>query len=318
MAAVLISLGSINADFQMKVGCAPGSAETLLAHDFLRLCGGKAANTAYLGSLFGLESRLLGRVGDDDLARQLLNSLRQAGVNVDGISRTAERSTAVSMIIVPPGGKKQIVLATNANDDWDDMAVNDVLSRIDNAPHPACLVVDCEVDTSVVSCAIARARHLGMPVVLDPSFPRRVDPAWFEGLTAITPNDEEASVLLGTKIVSLEDAAQAATQLFKKGVRTACVKLSDGGAVIAHEQGVFHIPCGDVAVVDSTGAGDAFTGVLAISLLQGFTPLHAACRAVAASDLAVTDYGSQPSYAAADRVDDHARDIQLRVRRLNA
>lgn len=317
MTAVLISLGSINADFQVRVGGAPGSAETLLAHDFVRLCGGKAANTAYLGSLFGLDSRLLGRVGNDDLARQVLESLRQAGVNIEGISRAQDKATAVSMIIVPPEGKKQIVLAANANHDWDEMAVNDALARIDDAPRHACLVVDCEIDASVAARAIARARHLGMPVVLDPSFPQNVDPAWLDGLTAITPNIEEASVLLGTRVSSLEQATQAAKEFFARGVRIACVKLGDGGAVIAHVEGVFHIPCGDVPVVDSTGAGDAFSGVLAISLLQGFAPLQATCRAVAASDLAVTGYGSQPSYAAAERVDEHARDIQLGVKRLN-
>ena len=317
MAAVLISLGSINADFQVKVDHEPGSAETLLAHDFLRLCGGKAANTAYLGSLFGLNSHLLGRVGDDDLATQVLQSLGQAGVNIDGVSRATDSSTAVSMIIVPPEGKKQIVLAANANDSWNETSIKQVLTCIDNSPRPACLVIDAEIDPMVTSQAIARAKVLGIPVVLDPSFPERVDPAWLDELTAITPNSEEASILLGAKADSLEEATQAASQLFARGVRIACIKLRNGGAVMAHAEGTYQIPSGNVPVVDSTGAGDAFTGVLAISLLQGFAPLQAACRAVAASDIAVTRYGSQPSYAAADRVDEHARATEPRVRRLH-
>lgn len=317
MTPVLISLGSINADFQVRIDDTPDSAETLIAHDFLRQCGGKAANTAFLGALYGVESQLLGRVGNDDLAIEVLRSLQEAGVRVSGISRSTACSTAVSMIAVPPEGKKQIILAPNANDEWSEEATRDVLTCLDEVSRPACLVVDCEINAGVVGSAIARAKRNGVPVVLDPSFPTRVDAAWLNGLTAITPNTEEASHLAGYSVSSLESATQAARHFLAMGTRIACVKLSDGGAVVACEEGSFYIPRGDVPVRDSTGAGDAFTGVLAISLLQGLTPLRAAVRAVAAADLAVTGYGSQPSYAPANRVDDHARHVLQTVEKLH-
>lgn len=317
MVPILLSLGSINADFQVRLNQPPGQAETLLAHDFARFSGGKAANTAYIGALFGVDSRLLGRVGSDDLAEQALGPLRQRGVDTSGVSRTEHSPTAVSMIMVPPEGKKQIVLAGNANDDWDEKAINELLMRIEQVPRSAWLVVDCEIDPGVVDRVITLARSRDMPVVLDPSFASRIDYRWLEGLSAMTPNCEEASILAGMPIESLEHALHAAQRFRQQGVRLACVKLSNGGVILVSDYGSFHISSSDMRVVDSTGAGDAFTGVLAISLLQGLDPLHAACRAVAAADLAVTVYGSQPAYATIERVDRHVMQIKHQVKKLD-
>jgi len=317
MTGTLLSLGSINADFQVRVQAPPGQAETLQAHDFARLSGGKAANTAYLGALFGLDSQLLGRVGDDELAHQALAPLQKAGVNIGGVSRSRRCATAVSMIMVPPDGKKQIVLAGNANEDWDEAATQAVLASIAAAPYPACLVVDYEIPACVADRAIALAISRQVPVVLDPSFADRIDPCRLAGVTAITPNGEEAAQLVDTRIDSPKQAAQAAKTLFARGVGLACIKLGDGGAIMAHDQGVFHIPAGDVSMVDSTGGGDAFTGVLAIALLKGFTPLQAVCWAVVAADLAVTGYGSQPAYAGPQQVGELAARRLLQVSRLN-
>ena len=317
MGATLLSLGSINADFQVRVDDPPGTVETLLAHDLCRLGGGKAANRAFLGRLYGLDCHLLGRVGADDLAEQALAPLRQVGVNLEGVSRSTSAGTAVSMIMVPPQGKKHIVLASNANDDWDEAAIADVLERIAQASRPSWLTVDCEIPAAVASRALAQARRAGMPVLLDPSFAQRVDLGWLDGLAAITPNCEETSGLLGTHVETLEQAARAVRELSRRGVHIACVKLADGGAVLAHEDGVYHVPGAGMTVVDSTGAGDAFSGVLAVCLVQGFTPLEAACRAVAASDLSVGGYGSQPAYPSPAQIEGHAPAICQQVRKLH-
>ncbi len=300
MAGTLVSLGSINADFQLRVNDALSDVETQLATGFARRPGGKAANTAYIGALFGHRSVLLGRVGNDDLAEQALAPLRAAGVELSGVSRSHTESTAVSMIVVPPDGKKQIVLAANANDEWDPAALDVALEPLNGLAAPACLVVDCEVPTWVVEHVVQQAHRLHIPVILDPSFPDRVPPALLHGLTAITPNCEEVAALLGLEpgeLNELEALAHAARELCARGVKLACIKLADGGAVMAHEQRVFYVPAAEVNVVDSTGAGDAFTAVLAVTLLEGLAPLETVAWAVAAAQQAVTGYGSQEAYA---------------------
>src|SRR5690606_21742908 len=137
----LLSLGSINADFQVRVDEPPGCRETLLARDLCRLSGGKASNTAYLAARFGHRSILLGRVGDDELAERALVPLLDAGVEVEGVGRAAGCSIGVPMIIVPLDAKKQIVLATEANDCWDDAATDAMLECIDGCETPACLIL---------------------------------------------------------------------------------------------------------------------------------------------------------------------------------
>lgn len=313
----LLSLGSINADLQVRTHQPAGASETLLAYDFCRFAGGKASNTAWLGAQYGLRSVLLGRVGDDDLAEQALGSLRQAGVDVSAVGRAGGQATGVSMIMVPPDGKKHIVLATNANDCWSKRAIESVVDVIASTSLPACLVADCEVPTDVVRQALQACHKRRLPVVLDPSFPDRIEADLIENLYAITPNVDEASRLLQMDIDSPEHAASAAAQLRDRGVTIACVKLGDGGCVIDAGQGAWHIPGGEVEPVDTTGAGDCFTGVFAIGLLERLPALKAASRAVAAANQAVTAYGSKPGYPGRDQIVPAARKLLEGARRLD-
>lgn len=316
MGGTLLSLGSINADFQMRVA-ADAEKETRLASDFCRLPGGKAGNRAYLGALFGLHSELLGRVGDDDLATQALAPVQKAGVDISGVSHAADCGTAVSMITVRPDAKKQIVLAPNANDCWDETAADAMAERIARVSLPACLTVDYEVPAWVVRRAVECARRRQVTVLLDPSFPDRVEHSLLPHLLAITPNVEEAQALLDRSLEGKSAIVAAAREFAAQGVGVACIKLANGGCVVVADGKAWLVPPGDIAPIDTTGAGDAFTGVLAIALLEGRGPLEAALWAVAAANLAVTGYGSQAAYADRSRVEAMARQLQAAVQALD-
>ncbi|MDZ8259287.1 carbohydrate kinase family protein [Nostoc sp. ChiQUE01b] len=114
----IISLGSVNADFQVRVDRRPNLSETLLASDFLQLSGGKAANVAYLARKLGLPAVLIAHVGTDTLAEQALKPLREIEVDLQYVNTIEGKPTGVSMITVPPDGKKGIILAGNANNIW--------------------------------------------------------------------------------------------------------------------------------------------------------------------------------------------------------
>lgn len=168
-----------------------------------------------------------------------------------------------------------------------------------------------------VQRAVEAASRRSIPVVLDPSFPDRVEPNLLGGLLAITPNESEAEGLLGRAIDSLDDAAQAAHELRQAGVRIVCLKLSDGGCLLDAGKGAMHIPAGEAEPVDTTGAGDCFTGVLAIALLEGREPIEAAAWAVAASNAAVTTYGSKPAYPTRDAVAPVVDGLMRKARRVD-
>lgn len=313
----VLSLGSINADFQMRVDEPPGSSDLLYAHDFVRLSGGKSANTAFIAARFGLRSQLFGRVGDDQLAEQALGTLAAAGVDIAGVTQAAGEPTAVSVILVPPGAKKQIVLASNANECWDDAAIDKLLGNIDSCPTPACLVLNCEIPPSVVRQAIEAACKRNIIVVLDPSFADRIEPDLYPLLQAITPNVAEAEMLLQTSIDSAADAARAACRMREQGVAVVCIKLSDGGCVMATPDDLAHLPSGQIDVIDTTGAGDAFTAAFSVALLEGRGYIEAAAWGVAAANLATTGYGSQPAYQSREEITAMAGQLLERVRMLD-
>ncbi|UEM07400.1 ribokinase (plasmid) [Skermanella rosea] len=300
---VLLSLGSINADFEVRVDEPLAEGLTLMAHDFARVGGGKAANVALLAHRLGHRAVLIGRVGDDDLREQALAPLRQAGIDLRHVSTAPRTATAVSMITVPPDGKKSIVLAPNANDRWDDAAVRDAVGAIAAAPEGSVLAVDYEVPADVVRAATEAAASRGLRIVLDPSSADRVEADVLARVHAIAPNAKEAEQLTGIAVDGSDAARRAASRLADRGIAVVCVKMADGGCVLAHDRRFTLVPAADMEVVDSTGAGDAFTGGLAVALLENKDPVEAACMAVAASGLAVTGYRSQESYPDRERLD---------------
>ncbi len=299
----ILSLGSINADFQVRTPRPLAAGETLLATDFVRLGGGKAANVAFLAHRLGHRAMLLGRVGDDDLREQALGPLRRAGLCLDGVSVAAGTATAVSMIAVAPDAKKSIVLASNANDAWDEGAVRHMLALVEAAPEHSVLAADVEIPQAVASRAVMAAHKRGLRVLLDPAPTSRVEREMLEHCAAICPDAREAAELTGLETGDTEGAARAATALADLGVALACVKLEDGGCVFRCGEQVIHIPPVPVRVVDSTGAGDAFAGALAVALLEDQAPLSAVLFATAASHLAVTRYGSQEAYPTRAEID---------------
>ena len=314
----ILSLGSVNADFQVRTGDAPPDAELQLAHDFVRLSGGKAANVAFMARRLGVAAQLIARVGDDDLADQALGGLAAAGVDLSGVSAAPDTATGVAMIAVPDDGDKHIVLAANANQAWRGADAARARTIVEEAAAGSVLVVDCEVPAFVVEAAVEAAVRRGVRVVIDPSPPQRLSPKALAMATAITPNAEEAGVLAGLAIDGPQGAAKAAVRLTARGPGVACIKLADGGAVVAHEGRLSLVPPAPVEVVDKTGAGDAFTGAFACALLEGQPALEAAVLATAAASLAVTAYGSQPAYAPRGRIEQLASDLRPDVRTLDA
>jgi ribokinase len=135
-----------------------------------------------------------------------------------------------------------------------------------------------------------------LTLALDPSPADRVDAELLAAADFVVPNPPEAERLVGVAVEGVEDAFRAAERLREAGVGTALVKLGDGGCVVVGEKVHEHVRSAKCEAVDTTGAGDAFAGALAVALLEGSSARDAARWAVAAADVAVTGWGSQPSY----------------------
>src|ERR1700709_2225406 len=189
---MIFSLGSVNADFQMPLPRQFQPGETLLAEQFVRLSGGKAANRAYLAHKLGHDARLIGRVGDDDLATQALAGLRKAGLALDLVTVAKGMSTAISIIAVPPDAKKTILLAPNANDEWDQAAISANAAAFAAAPSGALLTIDCEIAPKAVTGAVEAAQACNLRIIIDPAPANRAQPGLLKSAYALTPDAREA------------------------------------------------------------------------------------------------------------------------------
>lgn len=307
--AAILSVGSINADFLLRVEEAPNGPGTVLGHELLRTSGGKAANVAVLARRLGAEVRLIGCVGDDDLAEQALRGPRLAGVDL-GAVRRASGHTGFAASLVARSGDKTIAFAANANGTWGEEA-DEVARQVGAAPGGSVLVVDLEVPVPVVTAAVHAARQRGLAVVVDPAPPDRFPQNLYAEVDHLTPDHREAAALTGIDGGRAAGALEAAEALHEHGVGFGYVKMATGGcAVVGEERALVEAPAG-LDVVDTTGAGDAFAGALAWALLNERSPLAAARVAVAASSCAVEAYGSQESYPTLDQLLARAAEVSV-------
>lgn len=306
-APLILSLGSVNVDFQVRVERRPEISETLVGRDFIHSGGGKAANVAALAGKLGFGARLFAHVGDDDLARRALDLLPGFGVDLTMVAAVPGHTTGVAMIAVPPDGKKGIVLAANANDAWTEGESAGVAQAIGEAPPGSVLVVDCEIPVFVVEHAADAANRRGISVVLDPSPAERVTARVLASADIVVPNATEAETMTGMGCSDVPSAARAGKRLLERGAGAACIKLTEGGCVLTEGNAVTHIPSVPVKVVDTTGAGDGFAAAMAVACAERRPLAEAARFAVAAAHHTVTVYGAQPALPTREQIEDILR-----------
>jgi ribokinase len=293
----VISVGNINADFQVRTERWPDFGEELLANEFLAGGGGKAGNAAFMARRLDAPTMLIGKVGKDRLADQALQGLRELQVDLRFTRVSSGAMTGTAIIAVRDDGSRAILIAANANhSSWTDLDVGDAVSAVAQAPAGSVLVTNFGVPRFVVERVVRAARMRGFSIVLDPAPPQRLANDFYGQIDCIVPNAQEAEALTGIKIESEMHAIRAGRALLDRGIKIAFVRLADGGCVMTAGRRVASLRPVQVQVVDKTGAGDAFAGALAVALVEKLDPLDAGKFALAAAHVAVTRYGAQPSF----------------------
>jgi ribokinase len=288
----VLVVGSANVDFTVALARLPRPGETVTDGTLLVARGGKGANQAVAARRLGAEVRLVACVGDDASGRDLRQALSGEGLGVEAVRVTAEAATGTALIVVDAQGRNQIAVAPGANRA---LAVADVERCDADFAWAEVVVCSLEVPLATVRRALECARRLGALTVLNPA-PRPERGLDFLGLADyVTPNEIEAADLAARPVADLDGAAAAAVALRALGAGHAVVTLGAAGALADGPGGRVHAPAFDVQVVDTTAAGDAFNGALAVALAER-RPLAEALRfANAAAALACTRRGAQPS-----------------------
>ena len=289
MADVFV-LGSINQDFVLKVERRPKPGETVTNAQLSTHNGGKGANQAAAAAFLGASVAFLGRVGDDEFGEPLVQALKEKGIDTSLIERALGASTGAAFITVTPDGENAITVAPGANRS---LTPGDVDAASGAIWEARVLVAQMEVPIETVLRAVEVAAEGGTRALVNLAPTFEVPRELLESLDPLVVNEHEAAFLLGGEVEGVEGALAAAPELLSLGPRTAVITVGEAGAVFAEGGSSGHLPAPKVDVVDTTGAGDAFVGALAVRLARGASLEGAVAYAVRAGAAAVTKEGAQ-------------------------
>ena len=307
----IVVIGSINLDLVCRVGRMPEPGETILGNDLAQLAGGKGANQAVAAAKLVGASRdvhMIGRVGDDDFGSRLLNGLQQHKVNTDHVTVTEGSSSGCALILVDKKGENSIVVAPGANAKLRPADIDAAEALLATA---SVVLIQLEIPMETVAHAIATCRKLGVFVILDPApVPPKGAPKEVFHVNILTPNQREAEALLPNRHMGRMrrkkrvDAKQIGTDLLSRGPQAVVLKLGARGAMIQDQSGHIQTIKGlKVSVVDTTAAGDAFAGALAVALADGKDLRDAVQFANAAGAACCRSFGAQRSLPSREEVE---------------
>ena len=291
----LIVVGSVNIDLVIRGPRLPAPGETVLGGHFFQASGGKGANQAVAAARAGLAPVLfVAAVGDDDFGRWALAELATAGVRLDHVESIPGEATGTALILVDERGENLISVASGANARLSPARIMAVPDEVFAGARG--LVACLESPLETVWAALSRGKASGLTTVLNPApaFREIATRDWLALVDVLTPNRAELGLLVGRELVDLLDVEQAAQELRGLGCGHVIVTLGSRGCLLVGEQTV-PIPASAVTPVDTTAAGDAFTGALAVALSEGHTLESAARWATLAAGISVTRAGAQPS-----------------------
>lgn len=280
--------GSINADLVVPVVALPRAGETVIGDSYRLLPGGKGANQAVAAAKAGADTALVGAVGDDALAAAAIDPVRDAGVDVSAVVRLRGVATGCALIAVDAAGENQIVVARGANAKVDAAAIPAGRLR-----QGAILVLQRETPDGPVWAAAERARAAGARVLLNNAPAMPIPDERWSAIDVLVVNRGEILALARREHRTEGDPIAAARALADARGIAIAVTLGSAGSLVVAAGSAWHVPVLPVEVVDSTGAGDAFVGAMAASLVAGRPLVESVRVGTVAGGLACTALGAQ-------------------------
>lgn len=290
MSEILV-IGSMNIDLVIETAVIPSLGETILGSGFMSAPGGKGANQAVASARLGGNVTMVGCVGIDIFGKDLINNLIENNVNIDNISVINEVGTGVAMIVVNDGNNF-IIVNSGANFMLVPKTIDQVESLIKDSDI---LVLQLEIPLESVERAINIAKKYDVKVLLNPAPAKRLPDEMLSLIDIFTPNEFECEYITGLPIKNIDDAKRAVVSLNQKGIKQAIITMGSKGVVYNSGEKIIHKPVRAVKAIDSTAAGDSFTGAIAVAISEGKDIDQAVDFANIVGMLTVTKRGAQTS-----------------------
>ena len=307
----ILVVGSFVMDLIVTTPKFPAAGETVLGTGFQTAPGGKGANQAIQAAKLGADVTMVGKLGLDAFGEALLGSMRDAGVHVEHVARTADHPSAIGNIQIESVPGKQsmnrIIVVSGANMQITDADIDFLRQEIGSFDM---VLLQFEIPMHINETVARLAYEAGVPVMLNPAPSAPISDELIRCSTYICPNEHEAFDLTGVQIgkqdgmPNLDDIRRCADVLIGKGCKNVLLTLGEAGAVLCSADALIHSPCAKgVTAVDPTAAGDSFIGSFCTYIGAGLDVEEALFRANHTAALTVSRMGAQPSLPTQAEVD---------------
>ncbi|MDA9472210.1 ribokinase [Enterococcus sp. 5H] len=284
----VVVLGSINMDMVMETERLPKVGETLLGGTIDYYVGGKGANQAVAAARIGAEVSLVGKIGDDTFGSKVYQHLKNEKINMTAVTSEQNIFTGVASIFKLKEDNAIVVLP-GAN-----MLLNETDELLSEKINTGdVLLTQLEIPLETVKRGLALAKNKGGVTILNPAPYNEKVIEMLPFVDIITPNETEFEGLLGHEILDIDKFEDEMLNWAKQNQTQLIVTRGAFGISYTTENEVITIPAKKVNVVDTTGAGDTFNGILAACITQGVDIAKAIAIAGSGATLSVTKLGAQ-------------------------
>jgi ribokinase len=277
----------------------PKPGETILGGTFFMNAGGKGANQAVAAARLGGNVTLVAKVGNDVFGKQTIEGLQKENINTDYVFVDEHAPSGTALIMVNEEGENCIVVAPGANAN---LLPADI-EKVNSISAATIILMQLEIPMETVAEVVKNAKENNQKVIINPAPAQRLDDQLLNGLFFVIPNESEATFLTGMGVTDEASAEKAAGILLKKGVRNVLITLGKQGAYFQNGNVKLRIEAPVVKTIDTTAAGDTFSGALAVALTEKMDLEKAIRFAVKAASISVTRLGAQASIPYRSEID---------------
>jgi len=305
MAQVLV-VGSVNTDLTAKVREFPLPGETLHGSSLSYSPGGKGNNQATAARRAGSNVIMAGRIGRDALAKPLLDHFAREGIDVSRLLETDLPTGCALIEVRERDAENVIVVIPGANFAVSPRDLDPLGAVFDSSDSVLCQL---EIPFETVEKALRMGKERGKLTVLNPAPAAPLPDSIFPLIDYFTPNETEAASLSGLPAESEEDLVRIAGHFLSRGAGNVVITLGVRGSFFMNGRERFFVPAFPVKAVDTTGAGDAFSGALTARLAEGAEIREALSFAAAFSAISVTRPGAASSMPTRKETEDFLRSV---------
>ena len=291
MRSKVLVVGSMNYDIILKAKRLPEQGETMPVDGCTFAAGGKGANQAVQAAKLGVDTWMVGCLGNDPMGDFLYNTAAGFGLQTEHIRRV-DGPTGLGVVHALENGSVHASIVRGANfeitrDDID--AVEPLLDEV------GLVILQMEIPLDINRYVIDKAKEHGCKVLLNAAPAEPFEKEYLAKCDYVVVNEVEAAFYAGRTAATLEEGCAMASEMAAELHNTVVITMGSEGAVVSDGSRAEAVPSMKVKAIETTGAGDSFIGGIAYAVTNGMDIFEACRFATKCSAVTVTRLGAQNS-----------------------